>query len=396
MEHVMEEAPRPARRRARSAARHGAGTGGDTLSLLFLFLCFAGLFAAGTLSIAHLLDLPVPCGKGGGCAAVAAHPSSKLFGTPVAFFGAAAYAALLVLGAGPAVGRWGRLAAVALTGAGTAVSAGLLVYSRQVIGAHCAWCVASGIIMALLFVLALLAARRGALGGCRPAYGLAFAFLTAGGLGVQAGLMHRASVAPPVPASRLAEAPAAELAGGLKSLGPADAPVTVIEFGDLACPACRAIHGTLLRYRQANPRGVRLVFRHRPLAQIRGHEQSGAAAAVGEVAAEQGRFWEYASRVYALDKAPGGPALLEIAGSLGLDRARLEQRIADPSDPALRRLQDDLDLAERLGIDSTPTFVVILAGQPPRAATARTLPRLLNSPGVLEALLEARGSGSGG
>jgi protein-disulfide isomerase len=364
----------------------------NTFALLF---CFVGLFAAGTLSIGHLMNLPVPCGVSSGCAAVATHPSSRPFGIPLAYVGVAAFSILLCLNAlSDPDGRIRRLT-VALSGIGTLVSAGLLIYSRTVIGATCAWCLVSGASMAALFVVSLLS---------RPAVSpvpgmarlrMALTLLTAAGLGVQGGLMQRVSLAPPVPAAVLARVPPAELTRGRKALGPPDAPVTIVEFGDLACPACRAVHGSITAYQSAHPEAVRLVFRHRPLDQIRGHEHSALAAAIGEVCAEKGRFWDYAASVYELGGSANGRTLLDLAERFGLERARLKKRLADPKDPVLQRLNEDLNLAERLGIRSTPTFVVILTGQAPRSAGPRGLRRLLNSPGVVEAVAEAQRGSTG-
>jgi uncharacterized membrane protein len=60
-------------------------------------ISFMGLFAAATLSLGYVLDLPVPCGGSNGCASVAAHSSSKLLGVPIAFFGVATYFAIIWL-----------------------------------------------------------------------------------------------------------------------------------------------------------------------------------------------------------------------------------------------------------------------------------------------------------
>jgi protein-disulfide isomerase/uncharacterized membrane protein len=338
----------------------------------------------------HLLNLPMPCGASSGCAAVAAHPSSMLFGIPIAFFGVAFYLTLLFLTARPVVERRGRLAVAGLTGLGTLISAGLLHHSHANIGAICTWCAASGAITALLFLLSLVALRTGRLGGCRPAFTWALIFLLAMGLGVQVGAMQRASLDPSIDTAALAAVAPAELAAGLKSLGEAEAPLTIVEFGDLACPGCGAVHGSLTSYQAANPRGVRLVFRHQPLALLKGHHLSGAAAAVGEIAAEQGAYWKFAHRIYGANQPLSGKLLLETAESLGLDPAEVERRIADPNDPALLRLQQDIDLAEALGVEATPTFVLILQGHPPRATTTRGLERFLNSPPVLAAVAAAR------
>jgi uncharacterized membrane protein len=109
--------------------------------LMALLVAFGGLFAAGVLSLGHILDLPVPCGGSRGCAAVAAHPRSKVIGVPIAYFGIAAYIAIIVLLAQCKLGRRGRSTLLTFTAAGAGTSLLLLLYSRSVIGATCHWCV---------------------------------------------------------------------------------------------------------------------------------------------------------------------------------------------------------------------------------------------------------------
>ena len=106
---------------------------GDWLPVTTLFVAFGGLFAAAVLSAGHILKLPVPCGTSSGCATVASHPSSMFLGVPIAFFGVAAYVAIIFLLKSVVWTRWASPALVAITGAGTLVSAGLLIYAHVVI-----------------------------------------------------------------------------------------------------------------------------------------------------------------------------------------------------------------------------------------------------------------------
>lgn len=350
------------------------------IPLAALVVAFAGLFAAGVLGVGHLLDLPVPCGRGHGCVTIAMHPSSKILGVPIAFVGVAAYLAIVVLLANAADSRRARIALVVVTGVGTLVSAGLLVYAQAVIRATCGWCVASGVVMAVLLVLAVALLRaRGVVRAVRPGVILGLGMCTAVALGMQAGMMQRSADAPPIPAERLAGLTAGELIDPAKSLGPADAALTIVEFADLRCPACRASHASLVAFQRANPSTVRLAFRHLPLMQIRGHELSGAAAALGEIAAEHGRFWPFAELVYRRRDLRNGKDLLGLLGGLDVSTEGVEARIADPKDPAVANVWRDKALAEKLGVHSTPTFLVLVDDRPSISANQRTLSRILRS-----------------
>ncbi|GAP08365.1 peptidyl-prolyl cis-trans isomerase, cyclophilin family [Anaerolinea thermolimosa] len=73
------------------------------------------------------------------------------------------------------------------------------------------------------------------------------------------------------------------------SLGPADAPVTFVEYTDYTTEASAILHRSLSHLLQKYPTRVRRVFRHYPLP---GNDQSLLAAAAAEAAGQQGHFWE--------------------------------------------------------------------------------------------------------
>jgi uncharacterized membrane protein len=126
-----------------------------SLPLAASLVAFGGLFAAGVLSAGHILKLPVPCGNSSGCVAVASDPSSRFAGIPIAFFGVVAYIVILCLLMRLDRARWTHFALLAVTGAGTILSARLLFYAHFVIRATCYWCVASAVAMAILFVISI-------------------------------------------------------------------------------------------------------------------------------------------------------------------------------------------------------------------------------------------------
>ena len=355
----------------------------------FAIACI-GLFAAGVLTAAHLLDLPIPCGRSRGCLTVALHPSSQIFGVPIAAIGFAAYLAAIFLLARASLNRRTRLSLAALSGTGTAVSAGLLAYAHHVIHATCAWCVVSSVAMTLLFISALCLLKRDeVIPGTKPAWIWSLAFVTALALGVQAGSMQKTALMPPVTAQHLAAFRTDELIDPAKSLGPIDAPVTIIEFADLSCWACRNSYESLLKYQAANRAGVRLVLRHLPLWQIRGHEFSRAAAAVSEMMAEHDKFWPFVAEAYQRHNHLERDVILELAQRFDFDLQEVERRLGDPGDRAIARVMQDESLADRLGINQTPTFIVIVNGHQPISANQRTLPRFLNAPEVTSHLARA-------
>jgi protein-disulfide isomerase len=203
------------------------------------------------------------------------------------------------------------------------------------------------------------------------------AILTAMAIGLQAGAMQREATRPPISAERLAAVPVSELIDEAKSIGSSTAPVTIVVFADFWCPACRVTHASLVNFARTNPGGVRLAYRHMPL-----WEASAAAAALSEIAAEAGQFWPFAAAMNAPLPPLRAEDFLNLMRRLGLDAEAAEARISDPEDPAVARVMADMRVAERLGVRTTPTFIVLIEGQPPRSANHITLPMIINSPAV--------------
>jgi protein-disulfide isomerase len=141
---------------------------------------------------------------------------------------------------------------------------------------------------------------------------------------------------------------------GAPSLGPADAWVTVVEFGDFQCPYCAMAAFTVHEIASNWPDDVRVVFRHFPLTGI--HEHAMSAAIAAECADEQGQFWKMYDALYADQSKLDDAGLLATATSLGLDVPTWQACIA--SDEARARVQSDLDLAGKLGVSGTPGFYV--------------------------------------
>jgi protein-disulfide isomerase len=363
-----------------------ASTGDKRLIYLASVFAFVGLFAAGVLSAGHLLDLPLPCGKGRGCAIVAGHPSSRLGNVPLAVIGFAGYVVALALIARANESALARKALALGVAMGAGVSGFLIYYAHAVIHATCAWCLGSAGAMLGLFVCSLLMWRRPPAAPVSAKFFWTLAFLTMAGIGLQAGLMQRAANRPPVAAARLAKESVATLVDPPKAVGPTNAAITIVVFADFWCPACRKAQGALDKFQAANAEKVRVAFRHLPLFQIRGHEFSGTAAALSEIAAEHGKFWEFARAMHAQRRQLKSEEYLEVVKSLGIEPAPIEARLKDENDPAVRRAVADVALAERLGVTATPTFIVLAGSYAPVSANTRTLEKLLNSPEALRLL----------
>ena len=123
-------------------------------------------------------------------------------------------------------------------------------------------------------------------------------------------------------------------------LGPGDAPVTVLEYGDYECPFCRGAARDLHRMLDLYPGSIRFAFRNFPIPQLHPHAEQAAEAA--EAAAAQGRFWE----MYELLLRP----------SSGLDLDSLGKEVTGAAHAA--KIEQDVREGVRNGVNATPKFYV--------------------------------------
>src|SRR5580765_3448668 len=93
--------------------------------------------------------------------------------------------------------------------------------------------------------------------------------------------------------------------------GPADAPVTLVEYGDYECPHCGRAHPIVKEVQRRLGSKLRFVFRHFPLKEIHPHAEHAAEAA--EAAGAQGKFWEMHDRLFERQFALEDSSVLEYA-----------------------------------------------------------------------------------
>ncbi|MFC8923538.1 DsbA family protein [Cellulosimicrobium sp. NPDC057127] len=136
-------------------------------------------------------------------------------------------------------------------------------------------------------------------------------------------------------------------------LGAPDAPVTIVEFGDLECPYCAAAAPVLRDVVASSGGRVRLVFRHFPLFEIHPHALTAALAA--EAAGAQGRFWEMHALLFAHQDRLDDAGLAERAEELGLDGSSV---VGDAAQAFAGAVQRDYADALAAGVQGTPTLFV--------------------------------------
>ncbi|MBD1821067.1 thioredoxin domain-containing protein [Cyanobacteria bacterium FACHB-DQ100] len=128
----------------------------------------------------------------------------------------------------------------------------------------------------------------------------------------------------------------------------------LVEFSDFQCPYCQAAAGTVREFVTKNRDRVTLVYKHLPLTSI--HAQALPAAKAAWAAGQQGKFWEFHDGLFAQQQQLGEPLYANLAKSLGLDVTRFDRdRNSQAAEAAITA---DVQLAEKLGINGTPFFVM--------------------------------------
>jgi protein-disulfide isomerase len=148
------------------------------------------------------------------------------------------------------------------------------------------------------------------------------------------------------------------------TFGNPDSSVTFVEYADLACTGCAGMASTIDRLREDYSDRVLFVWRHWPNPNITGHQNTRAASVAAESAANQGKFWEYTSLLFAnqsswayLSASTRFDEFLSYADALSLDLERFEHDFKNPA-AANRRIDFNYQLGKLQQITGTPSFFI--------------------------------------
>ena len=386
------------KRRRSSAAGEAAPSVGAQLpwaQWLALLLVVAGLILSVVLTRNYYQH--VLAGQVSGCSIsayvdcdrISASQFSAVAGVPISAVALAAYVVLGGLLAVPlAAGLRASAAAclklaTLLAGAGALVSVGLALLSALVIGALCLYCALLQLTTVGLFAVLLRlraqprpSTRSGKRRPERQAFAPAAGAVAAGvAVALAATLGFEAEALST--GTRAAASAALQQAGpsflsrqthtfasdGVPGVGPADAPVQIMVFGDYNCSHCRSFDPEALRLATTFPDEVRVLFKFYPLDgtcnRAMGNRTSTSclAAAAAYAAHQQGRFVEYHQLLYEHFQNHRPQQLLDNAATAGV--ADSEAFLRDlQSEAAMRHIQRDVDEGHRSGVDRTPTVFV--------------------------------------
>ena len=141
---------------------------------------------------------------------------------------------------------------------------------------------------------------------------------------------------------------------GRPSVGPKDAPITLVEFGDFHCPFCAKVSPTLQQLMGNYDGKIRRVYRHYPLSFHEGADRTHQAT---ECAQEQGKFWEFYNGIFASKSPTYDDAWLEgVSKSAGLDNKKFKKCLESGKYKDV--VEKDIAKGNEVGVRGTPAVFV--------------------------------------
>ena len=138
------------------------------------------------------------------------------------------------------------------------------------------------------------------------------------------------------------------------ALGPPDAPVTLVEYGDFECPDCGRAFPLVKELEDRMGTRMRFVFRHFPQYTI--HHHASVAAQAAEAAAAQGKFWPMHDMLYKNQQNLASFDLSRFALRLELEIYKFDADVS--SERFARKVRADYDGGVLSGVKGTPTLFI--------------------------------------
>ncbi len=138
------------------------------------------------------------------------------------------------------------------------------------------------------------------------------------------------------------------------SAGPANAKITLVEYGDYQCPYCGQAYPIVKQLQKDFGDDMRFVFRNFPLTQI--HKYAEQAAEAAETAADFGKFWEMHDTIYENQSNITERDLVGYAANLGIDSNEFEQKLM--SGAKIDKVKSDFMGGVESGVNGTPSFFI--------------------------------------
>ena len=344
------------------------------------------------------MDKSIGCGESSGCNAVAMSSLAKVGPIPIAAIGLLVYVffAIIAFLRSRKHESAGTLTTIGFitAGVGTLISGYLIYASLFLIRETCRWCIASAIIMTITFLFFAYLKQIGDDGEGTDAKldGALFATLSLaclGFLGYQfIDLKGNTGISRWEISEQDKSLTVEKLVADIDShaMGPKDAKITIVEFADFSCPACRKVYPIV---HEAVTSGalknrVRYIYRHYPMRDKPGHQWSDFMSYAAEFAAMKGKYWEMVNYWYNTPEenlSQEKPDFVwQGVKNIGLDTEEFRKMLGE-RDPKLNgAVFDDHVKAMEYGLDMVPTIFVFGKGLAPAKIKGDGLIELMNRP----------------
>jgi len=159
---------------------------------------------------------------------------------------------------------------------------------------------------------------------------------------------------------------------GFPTVGPAGAPITIVEFSDFECPYCGGLFPTLKEIQKKYADKIRVVYRQYPLANIHPHAQKAAEASL--CADEQKRFWDFHDSLFGNQQDLTVDSLKRRAVDMKMDASAFNTCL--DSGRHAEDIRKDIVEGSRAGVTGTPAMFIngrLLSGNQPYASIAEVI-----------------------
>jgi len=159
---------------------------------------------------------------------------------------------------------------------------------------------------------------------------------------------------------------------GFPTLGPASAPITIVEFSDFECPYCGGLFPTLKEIEKKYADKIRVVYRQYPLTSLHPHAQKAAEASL--CADEQKRFWDFHDSLFGNQQDLTVDSLKRRAVELKLDAPAFNTCL--DSGKHAETIKKDIVEGSRAGVSGTPAIFIngrLLSGNQPYTSIAQVI-----------------------
>ncbi|MCK5413631.1 MAG: DsbA family protein [Candidatus Pacebacteria bacterium] len=164
--------------------------------------------------------------------------------------------------------------------------------------------------------------------------------------------------------------------------GPENAPITMIEYGDYECPACRNSYSMVEEVMNEYQDQIKLIYRHYPL---QFHKDAQGASIASECAGEQGKFWEMHEKLYTKEGGLKEKSLKTYAREVGVDKEKFNECFT--GNGYLDKINKQKEQGEKDEINGTPTFF-INGKRVVNSGNSKYLPTIQNFRDMINAELE--------